>query len=153
YEAESINGNSKKESFKLDKKLVCGDTTLELFYFYRSSLALKSALNFDQSSASIKESNSILDEYYGIKIYRDLFRVKPYGEDGNDWLGLDIDYQNNTMFPRNNNVFGIVNLSKITNPGIADTTTREGIVYNGAFQDLQRFLKIVIQEVFVRFRS
>lgn len=153
FEAKAKNGITKKGNIKLAKKLICGDTTFELFYFYRSASALKSALNIDIAQPVIKESNLILDEYYGIKIYRDFFRVKPYGEDGNDWLGLDSNFQNNSMFPRNINVFGFVTISKLTNPKITDTTTREGIIYTKEFQDLQSFIQTSIQEIFVKIRS
>jgi hypothetical protein len=153
FEAKALDGTIKKENVNLAKKLICGDATFELFYFYRSASALKSALNVEVSQATVKAYNSVLDEYYGIKLYRDFFRVKPYGEDGNDWLGLDINFQNNSMFPRNINVFGLVTISKITNPKIADTTTREGIIYTTEFQDLQRFVQTSIQEIFVKIRS
>jgi hypothetical protein len=153
YEAKAINGKTKKDSFKLDRKLVCGDVLFDLYYFYRTALAVKNALGYEVSTTVVNENNSVLDEYYGIKIFRDSFRVKPYGEEGDDWLGLDLGYQNNTMFPRNNNVFGMVHLTKSLNPGIVDTTTREGIVYNNEFKDLQSFLKIAIQEVFLGFRN
>lgn len=153
FEANTKNGISKKGTIKLTKKLICGDTTFELFYFYRSASALKSALNIDIDQAVIKESNLILDEYYGIKLYRDFFRVKPYGEDGNDWIGLDVNFQNNSMFPRNINVFGFISISKLNNPKITDTTTREGIVYTKEFQDLQSFVQTSIQEIFVKIRS
>jgi hypothetical protein len=153
YKAKALNGKARNDSFKLDRKLSCGDVSFEFFYYYRTSLALRNALGVETNQFGVTENSKILDDYYGIKIYRDFFRVKPYGEVGDDWLGLDLGYQNNTMFPRNNNVFGIVNLSKISNPNIIDTTTREGIVYNKEFQDLQSFLKIVIQEVFLGFRS
>lgn len=153
FETKAQNGIMKKGNKKLTTKLICGDATFELFYFYRSASALKSALNVDISQSVVKASNLILDEYYGIKLYRDFFRVKPYGEDGNDWLGLDVNFQNNSMFPRNINVFGFVTISKITNPKITDTTTREGIIYTEEFQDLQRFIQTSIQEIFVKIRS
>ena len=44
FEAKAKNGVTKKESIKLAKKLTCGDATFELYYFYRSASALKSAL-------------------------------------------------------------------------------------------------------------
>ena len=153
YEAKSISGKSLKGKKETEKKFTCGDASFELFFFYRKADAQKAALGVDISSQKIKETAKTLDEYYGIKIYRDGFRVKPYGEGGSDWLGLDLSFQNNTMYPRNNNVFGFVNISKIKNPKIFDTTTREGIVYSEEFLDLISFIKTSIQEIFIEFRS
>lgn len=153
YKAKSANGKTKQGTIKLDEKLNCGDSCLELYYYYRSVNSFKDALKLDVSPASIKETNKMLDEYCGIKIFRDKFRVKPYGETGDDWLGLDLGYQNNTMSPRNNNVFGFVNISKLSNSNIIDTTTREGIVYNKDFQDLVRYVKTSVDRVFIEFRS
>jgi hypothetical protein len=153
FEAKAKNGFIKKDNIKLTKKLICGDAAFELFYYYRTSSALKSNLNIDTPQSVVKETNLALDEYYGIKLYRDLFRVKPYGEDGDDWLGLDANFQNNSMFPRNINVFGFACISKHSNPKITDTTTREGIIYTPEFQDLQRFIQTSILQIFVNVRS
>ncbi len=153
YEIKTISGKAKKGKIVLEKRLSCGDASFELFFFYRSTIALKDALNFDLPTSKVKEVSSMLDEYSGIKIYRDGFRIKPYGEEGNDWLSLDAGFQNNSMYPRNNNVIGFISISKITNPKITDTTTREGIILTKEFQDLMSFAKTTIQAVFISFRS
>ena len=153
YHAKAANGKEKKGNIKLDKKLTCGNASFELYYYYRTVNAIRDALKWNVTPTSVKETNNMLDEYCGIKIFRDKFRIKPYGETGNDWLSLDLGFQNNTMYPRNNNVFGFVNISKLTNPAIIDTTTREGIVYNNEFQDLVRFVKTSIEKIFLEFRS
>jgi hypothetical protein len=153
YEVKCLNGVQKKGEIRLDKKLACGDASIELYFYYRVASALKGALNITTTNQKLKPTNDILDEYSGIKIYRDGFRVKPYGEKNNDWLHLELDFQNNTMNPRNLNLFGFVNISKLKNPRITDTTTREGIVYTPEFQDLISFAKTAIKEVFVEFRS
>lgn len=153
YECKAISGQSKKSQIKLEKKLTCGDANFELYYFYRTASALKNALDFEITTQKVKEANGMLNEYSGIKIYRDGFRVKPYGEENNDWLGLELSFQNNTIYPRNTNVFGLVNIGKLQNDKIADTTTREGIIYTTEFQDLISFIQTSIKEVFVDFRS
>jgi hypothetical protein len=153
YEATCITGTTKKDQITLDKKLSCGDASFELYFYYRSGFHLKSAVNFTTSPERIKAANDLLDEYSGIKIYRDGFRVKPYGEKNDDWLQLELDYQNNSMNPRNLNIFGFVTISKFKNSRITDTTTREGIVYTPEFQDLISFVKTAIKEIFVDFRN
>ncbi len=153
YEFVTITGKKKKDTIVLDKKLSCGDAVFELFFYYKNSKYLKDALNYEMSKQDIKEINDTLKEYHGIKIYRDNFRVKPYGEPGNDWAELDLFAQNNTMSPRNNAIFGMVHISKSKNPKIIDTTTREGVIANQEFQDLTRFVQISIRELFIDLRS
>lgn len=89
-------------------------------------------------AAKIQED---VEEYGGIKIYRDGFRVRPYGEKGNDWLLLGSEARTTAGKLPNKNVIGWVTISIDTNKEIIDTTTREKIVENEAFDDLKRFLK------------
>ena len=42
-----------------------------------------------QLNQSITEIRRTLNNYSGVSIYRDGFRVYPYGQRGNDWLNLD----------------------------------------------------------------
>ena len=93
-----------------------------------------------------------LDAWQGVRIYRDKFRVMPYGELENDWLGLDDLRVQDSTFPGNDQVFGVVSISRKSNPHIIDTTTREAIWDNFALRDLRRFLRLSIDE-FVQQKS
>lgn len=79
-----------------------------------------------------------LDENCGISIYRDGFRVLPYGEKGDDWLGLDL---RSRLKPghnlANNQVVGAISISADQNSDLLDQTNREGIRNNGAFRALR----------------
>jgi len=60
-----------------------------------------------------KKVKDDLDEAVGISIYRDKFRVLPYGEKNNDWLRLDHRrIQNPTMRLSNNQIVGYISISK-----------------------------------------
>jgi hypothetical protein len=86
-----------------------------------------------------------LDRVAGINVYRDGFRVLPYGEPGNDWLNLDARrIQNPTQRISNNQVFGFVRISKDTNPQLRDQTNREGLISNQAYADLHSGLRQLI---------
>jgi len=153
YEFNTIKGKKRNGIYYLDKKLGCGDITFELFFYYRSQKALKDATGVEMSNAEIKEIIETLNYYQGLKLYRDNFRVKPYGELGNDWIELEIDAQNNSMCPRNHDIFGMIHISKSKNPKITDTTTREGIIHSEEFQDLMSFVKTSITGLFIDLRS
>lgn len=68
-----------------EKPLLCGNLKAEIYFFLRDSANLSDA----ESGYNFRFAQRILDTYCGIKIYRDNFRVKPYGDIGNDWLLLD----------------------------------------------------------------
>lgn len=90
--------------------------------------------------------------YGGVKIYRDNFWVRPYGEKGSaqfDWLGLDSRHANNPQgvsdkrggwTVRNLQSQGTLNISRISNNTIADKSSREGIVDNVTFRILRNVL-------------
>ena len=86
-----------------------------------------------------------LDDAAGVNVYRDGFRVLPYGEPGNDWLQLDARrVQNPTLRLSNNQVVGYLLISRDDNSGLRDQTNREGLIRNQAFDDLVRQVREII---------
>ncbi|SRR6266487_961213 len=77
----------------------------------------------------------------GISIYRDGFRILPYGDEGDDWLGLD---QRRINLPSkrfdNKQVIGIVEIDQIANRSLIDKTNREGLQENQAYRDLREIV-------------
>lgn len=82
-------------------------------------------------------------KYGGIRLYRNGFRVLPYGEPNDDWLGMDSSASRREFLaPGNNrNFFGQVSISSDNNPFLEETASREGLVENEAFDELQDFSK------------
>ncbi|GAA4219040.1 hypothetical protein GCM10022253_20500 [Sphingomonas endophytica] len=83
-------------------------------------------------------------QFGGIRVYRNGFRVLPYGEERDDWLGLDdmASRRNTILLPSNNrNWFGQVRLDSSANPAFEETSSREGLLENQAFTQLQTFLQ------------
>lgn len=86
-----------------------------------------------------------LKYYGGIKIYRDNFFVRPYGDptaDAYDWLGLDarraknpagISHPNGGWHVRNKQGQGTVCISRLNNDVLLDKSSREGIIENEYF--------------------
>src|SRR5258706_13981830 len=86
----------------------------------------------------VRESSGILETYSGVSIYRDGFRVHPYGAPGNDWLQLDNrSRQTPTTRLANNQIVAAILSSRESNPELVDRTTREGLVHNAAFEQLK----------------
>lgn len=138
YKLKTINGREYKESDTL-KEFTCGPLEFVLYFFY---LGETPYLIAPEHPRNYQARRCILEDFGGIKLYRDNFRVKPFGDKDNDWLGLDQERINNPgVYPGRSQMFGYVKINKDKNPQIVDITTREGIVSNTAFQDMTKFIK------------
>ncbi|MGC1709689.1 MAG: ATP-binding protein, partial [Nitrosotalea sp.] len=120
-------------------KLKCGPMKFSFYYF-----PLGPSGEDKKLAPYVLKDNLLrrqLRANHGVKIFRDNFMVKPYGEPGNDWLGLNqmIVTRRDTAFS-NNTVIGIVEINRDKNPLLLDTTTREGLIKNEAFYDLKTLI-------------
>lgn len=92
------------------------------------------------------EVRAWLREWSGVSLYRDGFRVWPYGEPHDDWLRLDQRRVNNPVVRMSNNqIVGFVEISRDGNLDLLDQTNREGLVANQALGDLRRLIEHVLQ--------
>ncbi len=100
------------------------------------------------SKLELRNIRKIAEESSGVRIYRNGFRVLPFGEKNDDWLGMDIKRysgekdKNLTNIPyRNKNFFGFVEILDLgTEMILEETTSREGLIKNKAFEQLQYFV-------------
>ena len=77
----------------------------------------------------------------GIRLYRNGFRVWPYGSKGDDWLGLDKAKANRKVLAAfgSNNFFGHINLHDPEGDIFEETSSREGLINHKALEELQNF--------------
>jgi len=138
YKLKTINGREYKDSATL-KEFTCGPLEFVMHFFY---LGQSEYMPLPNKKRDFELRKNILSDFGGIKLYRDNFRVKPFGDPGNDWLGLDPDRVNEPgVYPGNNQIFAIVKITKDKNPAIVDVLTREGVISNTPFQDMSKFVK------------
>ncbi|WP_240364921.1 ATP-binding protein, partial [Pseudomonas syringae] len=85
---------------------------------------------------------NVLRKNSGIKIYRNGFRVLPYGEAQDDWLGLQRSSALRQLLPphANSNFIGFVQLTDPNGNNFEETASREGLIENQAFSQLQDFI-------------
>jgi len=83
----------------------------------------------------------IADQHPGIKLYRNGFRVLPYGEKRDDWLELDKVSARRQILPpiANLNFLGFVEITDPEGDRFEETSSREGLVENEAYRELTRF--------------
>ena len=72
---------------KKNERVGCGGFAVEFRAWDRDRPSLSPLML--KYNLGLQELRRILSEYSGVSIYRDGFRVHPYGETGNDWLQLD----------------------------------------------------------------
>ncbi|WP_412776927.1 ATP-binding protein [Thalassospira lucentensis] len=97
-----------------------------------------------------------LEQFGGVKIYRDHFNVRPYGEQNGrsfDWLGLGSRRAANpaqasrkswTVAPQN--IAGTIHISRHENSVLEDQSNREGIIDNRYFEIFRSIVLRVVQE-------
>jgi len=78
----------------------------------------------------------------GIRLYRNGFRVLPYGEQGDDWLGLDkSNNRSSTLGPHMNICFfGFVEIEDNQGDKFEETSSREGLIENDSLKELIDFV-------------
>lgn len=88
----------------------------------------------------------------GIRIYRNGFRVLPYGESFDDWLKLDDSSARRHILPphANINFFGFVQLTDQTGEVFEETASRENLIENEAFDELVIFVSGVLKAAVLR---
>jgi signal transduction histidine kinase len=119
------------------------DVELRAHYFIRRSEFL------GHSTTAI---GNILDEHGGIRLYRNGYRVPPYGEKQDDWLGLD--YKRSTYAPINTKAFlGYVALHDPDGDLFEETSSREGLIETQAFDEVRDFASIVLEAAVRRIES
>ena len=110
------------------------------FYFLKSG---KSEFDIIKD-IKVNKRKKLLSVFSGIKIYRDNFKVRPYGEDGPmyDWLQLGsrvqsspagITHPTGSWRVNTYQLIGNVNISRIDNPNLVDMANREGLALNDTY--------------------
>ena len=110
-----------------------------VLYFYPGQTTHEPWNKYYKTYLKISKIQGVLADIHGVKLYRDNFWVRPYGDLGNDWLDLDKKRVMSNLNVGNTQVIGFVQITSDDNPGIIDTTTRERLVENREFHSLVKF--------------
>ncbi len=121
----------------------CGPFEIELRIWDRDRPSIEKLADvFKLSPERVRKE---LDKSSGVYIYRDDFRVLPYGEPENDWLKLNMRrVQNPTMRISSNQIVGCILISADRNPELRDQSNREGDISTKAFDNVSSLFISVI---------
>ena len=96
-------------------------------------------LDFDR--IGIRAARQILTANAGIGIFRYGFRIRPYGEPENDWLGLETQrVQDPSLKLGISQVSGRVQILEEEASGLVERSSREGLEHNGSFARLRNLI-------------
>ncbi|WP_322981271.1 ATP-binding protein [Pseudomonas sp. C11] len=142
--------------------LAIGPFDFSLYFFKLSNPTEDNLERYPQKNFDVTKRRRWLQNSGGVRIYRDGFRVRPYGEpntQGSDWLLLGQRVAANPAAAKRigwrvppQQLAGTINITKSDNPLLADQSNREGIMNERAFSVFRRIILALIGE-FERDRS
>lgn len=129
------------------------------FYYMKRAATTPDATRFFYKRFMSNNRKDWLDKFGGIKLYRDNFRVRPYGETNDvafDWLGLGNRKANSPAGVAKDsggyrvepeNVAGAINISRLTNLNFEDKSSREGLQENNTFKVFKTLIAAIINKM------
>jgi len=126
------------------------------FYFLKRTYDSINADRFFYRKFMSNERKEWLNKFGGVKLFRDNFRVRPYGEVKDaafDWLSLGnrksaspagVAKKEGGYRVEPENVAGAVKISRLTNVDFEDKSSREGLQDNKTFQIFKQLLASII---------
>ena len=127
----------------------CGRVRVELFIFDREADAIRSNLQAAGLGVlTAAKARQILDDIAGVSIFREGFRVRPYGDSENDWLTLDARrVQDPSLRIGHNQIAGYITVGSPEESNLVERSSREGFEQNKAFTRLRRLIITLLAEV------
>lgn len=94
-----------------------------------------------------REATLIMSRYLGLKVSKNGFGVKPYGEEEQDWLGLGAQrVKKHIVSIGPNQILGYTFLYSPENDGLSEKTNREGFFENKAFIVFKKSITGILEE-------
>ncbi|MBT2145680.1 MULTISPECIES: sensor histidine kinase [unclassified Rhodanobacter] len=127
----------------------CGKVNLRLNIYDREGNAIVELFEkLGLGGIGRLDAKRVLDENIGIGIYRNGFRIRPYGDAETDWLELErMRVQNPSRKLGLNQVWGLVEIQGEKESGLVERSSREGLEHNGAFERLKRLVTELLAQV------
>lgn len=146
------------KKFELSKNnQYCGLIKVDFRVFDREPDAIDNLINkglIDPVSKKYMGKNEArreLNDVYGVNLYKNSFRIRPYGNGGIDWLDLDKKrIQNMTQNLGNNQVVGFVTIQSEEKSGLEEKSARDGLKENEHYFGLKELAQQTLFELEIR---
>src|SRR5574344_2207529 len=143
-------------NFSYGKNTNCGEVFFDIRAFDRDKDAIEMLI-----SRGLKDDNGnyvgklqakkLLDEYNGIAVYRNGFRIRPLGDANFDWLELNKKrVQNPSQKIGSDQVIGIVKIQNEEMSGLVEKSARDGLKENTSYDDLINITNEVISKLEIK---
>ena len=154
YSMQKIrNAPAETIPFDFGKATECGDIFLDIRVYDRDKASIDSLIGRglkDDSGNYVGnlQARQLLNEYNGIGVYRNGFRIRPMGDPDFDWLKLNEQrVQNPSGRIGSNQVIGFVQIQSDEQSGLIEKSARDGLRENKAFERLKEVTKEVIGQL------
>lgn len=141
------------ETIELSAHVICGNVKLDIKVYDRDTDSLRATIeristNETWNYLGINETRNILNEFCGIGVYRNSFRIRPLGDSNYDWLQLDEKRVDNPAFCiGNKQANGIIEIESEELSGLEEKSARDGLKDNNQFTNLKQITNLVINEL------
>ncbi|QHV98275.1 ATP-binding protein [Spirosoma endbachense] len=133
---------------KKDKRSFYGSIPIELGY----SQGIENSSNL--SEIQFEKISTKVREYGGLYVFRDDFRVLPYGRENADFLNFELrrSKRAGTYYFSYRRMYGYIALTRERNPDLRDKSSREGLINNAQYRaftsDATNFFIALAQDFF-----
>lgn len=132
-------------------EISCGSIKVDLKIFdleVESLEKLFSRMDLNFKDFGVRRAREIISENSGVAIYREGFRIRPYGEPDNDWLRLEQRRVNNpSKHIGHRQISGSLHVSSEEESHLIERSSREGLETNSAFERLIELITSVLIKV------
>ena len=136
---------------------LCGNLTIDLRVFDLETESIQELINrgfkdpITNDYAGKAQARTTIKDYSGVGIYRDLFRIRPYGDSEYDWLFLNKKRVNNPTFHiSTNQIVGFINIESEEKSHLIEKANREGLKENANYENLKQIINVVLRELETR---
>lgn len=153
YENQSSKLTPEKltEIITLDHGLYCGEIKIDLRVFDREPEAIESLIERGlrkpetEKFLGKQEARRLLDEICGVNVYREGFRIRPYGDKEFDWLELDRKrVQNPSLRIGNNQIAGFSTIQPEEKSHLEEKSARDGLKETKYYSGLKEMMNSVL---------
>lgn len=137
-----------------ENESICGNLKFEFRIFDREKDNIENISKNEAfkgligSNPSRDEVRQLINEICGVFIYRNDFRIRPYGDEGFDWLSLDKKrVQDPSLHIGTDQIYGIIEIEDEEISNLVDKSARDGLKDNDSYVNFKKIIATIISNV------
>ena len=157
YSSQKARNIAKENiSFDFEKPTGCGELNVDIRVYDREAEAIDSLIRRGLTDVKgnylgKQQARVLLNEFNGIGVYRNGFRIRPLGNADFDWLKLNEDrIQNPSMRIGSNQAIGLIHIQSEELSGLIEKSGRDGLMENASYENLKTITQSIIRQLEIR---